>query len=106
MSHPQCCKNPDTCTLTYVEHLKGFGLSAMAIPSRAVTKTEGLPNEPTSQTIIREKRWDRDIAAYKRLHAEGLRPRRMEGSAARERMGDTVYDVTQRPMKIDYNDPR
>jgi len=106
MSHPQCCKDPDNCKLEYVDHLKGFHLSATAIPSRTVTKTEGLPDEPTTQTIIREKRWHRDMAAYKRLHAQGYRPRRMEGAAARERYGETVYDVTDRPVKIDYDDPK
>jgi hypothetical protein len=106
MSHPSSCKDPDNCSLTYREHLLGIGLSCTAIPSRAVTRTPGLPNEPAIQTHIRERRWSRDIAAYRRLHAQGYRPRRMEGSALREQRGETEYDVTQRPVKIDYNDPK
>lgn len=106
MSHPASCKDPDNCDLTYREHLVGFGLSCTAIPSRTVTRTEGLPDEPTIQTHVRERRWDRDMAAYRRLHDQGYQPRRMEGSAARERYGETEYDVTQRPVDIDYADAR
>jgi hypothetical protein len=106
MTHPASCRDPEHCDLSYRDHLVGFGLSAKAIPSRAVHRTPGQPDEPAIKTHNREKRWERDIPAYKRLHAEGLRPRRMEGSAFRERTGDTEYDVTQRPVAIDYNDPR
>jgi hypothetical protein len=112
MTHPACCKDPDNCDLTYREHLINFGLSATAIPTRAVTRTKSevpgvtVPDEPTTQTIIREKRWERDLPAYKRLRAEGLEPRAVNGAAARERMAETVYDATQRPMSIDYNDPK
>jgi hypothetical protein len=45
------------------------------------------------------------MAAYKRLHKEGLRPRQMEGSRARERYGETNYDIEHRPFTIDYSDP-
>ncbi len=106
MPHPQCCKNPDTCTLTYIEHLRGFNLSANAIPTRRVNHTPGQPDEPVTQALIREKRWERDTAAYKRLHKEGLRPPRMEGAAARERQGETQYDIENRKVKIDYSDPK
>jgi len=111
MSHPQCCKDPDTCALSYVEHLKGFHLSATAIPTRTVTKYKSenpeivTPDEPTTQTLIREKRWERDIAAYKRLRKEGLQPRGLNGAAARERRGETRYDIEHQPYTIDYNDP-
>lgn len=105
MTHPASCKDPN-CTLRYVDHLRGFGISAQAMPSRGVNRTEGQPDEPLTQTLIREKRWDRDIDAYKRLHREGLRPPRVDGSAFRERTGETRYDIEERPVVIDYNDPR
>jgi hypothetical protein len=104
-SHPQCCRDPLTCTLTYREHLYGFGLSAKAVPTRAINRTPGHPDEPVTQALIREKRWERDHEAYKRLYKEGLRPPRAEGSALREREGNTKYDIEHRPVKIDYDDP-
>jgi hypothetical protein len=105
-SHPACCPNPETCELSYRDHLAGFGLSATAVPSRRVNRSPGVPDEPVTQTLIREKRWARDMAAFKRLHDQGLTPPRIDGSALRERMGKTEYDVTQRRVKIDYTDPR
>jgi len=104
-SHPACCPNPDTCTLTYREHLYGFGLSAKAVPTRAVNRTPGHKDEPVTQALIREKRWERDHEAYYRLHKEGLRPPRIDGSALREREGNTEYDINSRPVTIDYDDP-
>jgi hypothetical protein len=105
-SHPQCCKNPETCTLTYREHLIDFGLSATAIPSRAVNRTPGQPDEPAIQAHIRERRWERDIPAYRRLRADGLQPREVNGAALREKRGETRYDIESRPVKIDWNDPK
>ena len=81
-------------------------MSAEALPTRnLVNKTPGQPDEPMVQALNREKRWDKDIPAFKRLWKEGVRPRRMEGSAFREQHAETSYDVTDRPVKIDYNDP-
>jgi len=104
-SHPACCSNPGTCTLTYREHLVGFGLSANALPTRAVNRTPGHADEPVTQTLTREKRWDRDMAAYKRLYRDGLRPPAIDGAALREKQGDTKYDIENRPVTIDYDDP-
>lgn len=106
MTHPACCRHPDTCSLTYREHLIGVSISASATPNRLVNRTPGQADEPLSQTLIRERRWDRDMAAFKRLHDEGLTPPRVDGSALREREGETEYDVTERPVTIDYSDPR
>lgn len=104
--HPQACKDPDNCTLSYVDHLRGFGLAATAIPTRLVNKTEGQPDEPLTQALTREKRWERDIAAYKRLHKQGLRPPRVDGSRHRERTAETSYDINERPVTVDYQDAR
>lgn len=102
MSHPACCKDPD-CQLSYVDHLRGFIVGAAAQPSR-VNRTPGQPDEPLSQTAIRDKRWDRDAAAYERLRKDGLHPPRVDGSAMREREGKTEHDIERRPVTIDYKD--
>lgn len=104
-THPASCKDPDACTLTYVEHLRGFGLHSSIIPNRATTRTPGSPDEPTVQTNIREKRWERDNAAFRRLAKEGLTPPEVNGSALRERQGKTEFDITQRKVTIDWSDP-
>lgn len=114
MSHPSSCRDPN-CQLSFREHLLSINLSATALPTRRTNHTppaldedgrviSQLPDEPVTQTLVREKRWQRDDDAYRRLHAQGYRPRRVEGSAHRERAGETEYDVTQRPVKIDYGD--
>lgn len=103
MSHPASCHDPD-CQLTYRQHLLSVNFGASAFPTRRITHTPGLPDEPTTQTLTRERRIERDTAAYRRLHAQGYRPRRVEGSALRERHGETEYDVTNRPVTIDYGD--
>jgi len=71
VNHPECCTNPDTCQLSYVDHLRGFALTAAAVPSRAVTRNPGLPDEPAARTLAREKRWERDLPAHKRLRESG-----------------------------------
>lgn len=105
-SHPACCSDPANCGMTYREHLDGFGLSAQAIPTRAVNRTPGHKDEPVTQTLTREKRWDRDLEAFKRLHNDGLRPPQIDGSALREREGKTEWDIEHRPVTIDYDDAK
>jgi len=111
MTHPASCRDPN-CALTYREHLLTINVSATAIPNRAVTRSKSendqviIPDEPTTQTLIREKRWERDNEAYKRLHKQGLRPPHVDGSALRERQATTRYDVERRPVTIDYTDPK
>lgn len=80
VAHPAACPNPETCELSYVEHLRGFGLTASAIPSRAVHRTPGQPDEPATETAAREKRLVKDLAAYKSLRRQGYRPRSVRGA--------------------------
>jgi hypothetical protein len=82
----------------YRDRVKTVGLSASCTPTRSQSL------EPL-RTNIREKRWRRDIDAYKRLHGQGYRPPRIDGSAFRERAGQTEHDINERPVTIDYNDP-
>lgn len=93
--HPSSCKDLN-CTLTYREHLLSIAVSITATPSRA--------SENALQTLVREKRWERDIPAYQRLRKDGLVPPQIDGSALRERQGDDKYDVESRPVTIDYSD--
>ena len=104
MSHPSSCHDP-SCTLSYGQHLVSIGFTSAALPSRLTTHTEGQPDEPTINTNIREKRWERDMDAFKQLLADGYAPPRMEGSALRLREGTDRYDMEERPVTIDYSDP-
>ena len=96
--HPECCKDPENCNLTYVQHLQGIRIAAAATP----TQTDAME---TVRTNIREKRLTRDRDAYKRLRNDGYQPRSIFGSRLRERQGNTPYDIEHRPVKIDWNDP-
>ena len=84
MSHPASCTDP-ACTLTYRDHLVGIGISPAATPTRAVTRTKGLRDEPTVNTRAREQSWNRDLPAYKRLRRNGVRPPSTRGAAHLER---------------------
>lgn len=79
--HPACCKHPETCTLTYREHLLGVVLGASAIPSRAINRTPGQPDEPAVNVDRRQARWERDGSAFKQMHAAGVRGMPLDGAA-------------------------
>jgi hypothetical protein len=70
-----------------------------------VNRTPGQPDEPLTQTAIREKRWERDMDAFKQLIKSGYCPPTMEGSALRLREGKDRYDIECAPVTIDYSDP-
>lgn len=94
--HPESCTDPN-CTLTYREHLLGISVSAAALPSRS-------QSEDVVSTLVREKRWDRDIGAYKRLRDDGYQPPQIDGAALRERQGKNEYDLESRAVTVDYAD--
>ena len=104
MSHPESCHDPN-CALTYREHLINIGFTADAMPTRLTNRTPGQPDEPAIQTSRRERRWVKDIDAYKRLHAQGYRPPRVDGSAFREKHAESALDIEHRPVTVDYLDP-
>lgn len=93
--HPSSCRDP-RCTLTYRQHLLTIHIGADATPTR---------NPEVAQTNIREKRWRRDIDAYRRLYKEGFRPPHVDGARHRERHATSPEDIEHRPVRIDYNDP-
>ena len=49
----------------------------------------GFPTDTTE----REKRWDRDIPAYRRLRHNGLQPKGIDGSAALEARANDQFEV-------------
>lgn len=43
-----------------------------------------------------DAQWDRDMPAYKRLRAEGLQPRHIDGAAKVEATAETLSDINPR----------
>jgi hypothetical protein len=84
MTHPTSCTDP-TCDLAYVDHLRDINVSPAATPSRAVTRNDGQPDEPTTVTRARERRLEADLPAYRRMRDAGIQPRATRGAAAAER---------------------
>jgi len=46
-----------------------------------------------SNVEAREKRWAKDMPAYKRLRAQGLQPKSIDGSAHLEARAETRFEV-------------
>lgn len=92
MSHPSSCQDPDVCQLTYREHLLGIAIAASALPTRAVHRTEGLPDEPVTKTRARQKRFDENNAAYKALREQGYRPKWGQASTLAKVANDSNSD--------------
>ena len=58
------------------------------------TTTRGAQVAATNRTA---RNWDKDMPAYKRLRANGLQPRGIDGSAALEARAETAAQVEGRP---------
>ena len=58
------------------------------------TTTRGAQVAATNQTA---RNWDKDMPAYKRLRANGLQPRGIDGSAVLEARAETAAQVEGRP---------
>ena len=54
------------------------------------TTTRGVVVEETNQ---REKRWNKDMPAYKRLRKQGLQPRKIEGSSLLEKHATERWQI-------------
>lgn len=89
MSHPACCKDP-ACTLEYVEHLRGFHLSAEATPNRRPV---------SAQASVKDRQWDRDLDAYKRLRQDGIQPPSNLGCARAEALADHRWQIESKPRQ-------
>jgi hypothetical protein len=58
------------------------------------TTTRGAQVAATNRTA---RNWDKDMPAYKRLRANGLQPRGIDGSAVLEARAETAAQVEGRP---------
>lgn len=67
---------PRGCCPDYRTHIQGINIGSF----------------PTSTTYT-ERRWDKDMPAYKRLVEDGLQPPRIDGSAAIERNARNEIEV-------------
>ena len=59
------------------------------------TTTRGAVVEQTNQ---REKRWNKDMPAYKRLRKQGLQPRGIEGSSLLEKHATEKWQIEGVPQ--------
>jgi hypothetical protein len=97
MSHPQSCRNPEGCHLSYVEHLRGFVIGVDALPTRAVHRSPGQRDEPAWRTAARERRWAKDMPAFKSLIEQGYDPPRIDGSDRLAATAKTDADINGAP---------
>lgn len=64
--------------------IAGVAFGADAMPSR---------KRHAARTNAKERRWDKDMAAYKRLRADGLQPAQIDGSAKMEAKAEDRVQV-------------
>lgn len=62
------------------------------------TTTRGAEVAVTNQ---RAKNWDKDMPAYKRLRAEGLQPKTIDGCHAVEQLATSRHQIEGTPAPID-----
>ena len=55
--------------------------------------TPASPGSTEEQTNQREKRWNRDMPAYKRLRKNGLQPKSVDGAAKLESQATTKQQI-------------
>lgn len=72
---------------TFVPGCFGCRISSVAIAASATGSTRA------QSANAMDKQWSRDMAAYKRLKADGVQPPRIDGCAEREATASTVKQV-------------
>lgn len=73
---------PRGCCPDYKTHIRGVRIG-------------GLP----TQTTYTERHWERDMAAFKSMHDQGLNPARLDGAAAIERSAKNEREIKMgRPL--------
>lgn len=72
------------CCETQREHYLSVSISAVATPTS---------RPETAASVLREKRWDKDMPAYKRLRDSGVQPQRIDGSHRLEQEATTQTEV-------------
>jgi hypothetical protein len=68
----------------YLCRLRSISISAEALPTRG---------KAVSAINAKQKRWDRDGDALKRLAKDGIVPRSIDGVAEMEARGETKYEI-------------
>lgn len=78
--HYETCRGEEDCATC---KLLSIGFGASVAPTR------------NNRTVItdREKRWQKDMPAYKALRAQGLQPPRIDGSAELAARAETRFEV-------------
>ena len=72
-----------------VEGCFGCRIAAIRMGTNSTT-SRGAQVAATNQT---ERNWKRDLPAYKRLRADGLQPKRIDGAAEVERRAQESWQV-------------
>lgn len=80
------CSGPCQCP-TFKEHIANIRVGQ---PSDHPTSTGG---QEAFRTNAREKRWQKDIPAYRRLRGNGLQPPRIDGAAEVEQRATSAAQV-------------
>lgn len=79
------------CCETQAEHYRSVSFSATCTPT---------VRKDTADSIAREKRWERDMPAYKRLRENGTQPKRIDGSGDLEQVASSKTEIEHgRTMK-------
>ena len=81
MNHAEHTEYTEGCFVCKVSTIS-FGSSGMPTRSPVAAATEA-----------REKRWNKDMPAYKALRAQGLQPPRIDGSAELASKAETRFEV-------------
>jgi hypothetical protein len=79
-SHWDICIGEGCQTCKYLSVGLGVGTMPTRHPSSAVTEA-------------REKRWEKDMPAYKRMRQQGLQPKTIDGAAHIEAKAETRFEV-------------
>lgn len=82
-------KHRETHPELNVEGCFGCKIAGIAMSSSA------MPNRKSDTRAIeqKERRWDRDMDAYKRLRRDGLQPPNIDGSAKLEQKAEHKFQV-------------
>ena len=80
------CGKPCSCP-SYRDHLRSISVSAQATPSRDRSRE-------TVEAHAREKKWNKDMPAYRRLRDEGLQPPHIDGADKLEATATDKIEIT------------
>lgn len=73
------------CCPDQLSHYRSVSISSAAMPSRKSPRFTEIDN--------REKKWDKDMPAYKAMRQDGLQPKSIDGAAAVQAGAETKAEV-------------